>query len=120
MQSLFPVMAGGAVGAGLRYGVSLALPIRAGWPWGTFAANLLGSFAIGVLAALVFKGTAGEGARLFLGIGVLGGFTTFSAFSLESFRMINSGQWLLAGGYTLASVLGSITALALGHALVRA
>jgi CrcB protein len=120
MQALFPVMAGGAIGAGLRYLTSLALPMRAGWPWGTFAANLLGGFAMGVLLAFVLKGSVSESARLFMGVGVLGGFTTFSAFSLESFRMIENGQWVLASGYALASVLGSVAALAAGCALVRA
>jgi fluoride exporter len=120
MNPLFPVMAGGAIGAGLRYLTGLALPLRGGWPWGTFAVNLLGGFAMGVLAAAVMKGNASESMRLFVGVGTLGGFTTFSAFSLEGFRMIEGGQWGLALGYSAASVIGSIAALAAGYALVRA
>lgn len=119
MHPLLPVMAGGAIGAGLRYGLALALPVRAGWPWGTFAANVLGGLAMGLLAASLLKGVAGETMRLFLGVGLLGGFTTFSAFSLESFRMIEGGQWALAAGYALVSVMGSVAALALGFAMVR-
>jgi fluoride exporter len=119
MNPLFPVMAGGAIGAGLRYLTGIALPLRGGWPWGTFAVNLLGGFAMGVLAASLMKGGVTEGMRLFVGAGVLGGFTTFSAFSLEGFRMIEGGQWGLALGYALASVIGSIAALAAGFALVR-
>ncbi len=120
MHPLIPVMAGGAIGAGLRYFVSLALPMRAGWPLGTLVANLIGGFVMGLLAALLVRGQAGETARLFLGVGILGGFTTFSAFSLEGFRMIEQGQWSLALGYALASVMGAILAVAAGYALVRA
>lgn len=119
MTPLIPVMAGGALGAGLRYLTSLALPVRAGWPWGTFAANLIGALAMGVLAAMLLKGSASEGARLFVGVGVLGGFTTFSAFSLESFGMVETGQWTLALVYGAASVIGSIAALAIGYVAVR-
>jgi fluoride exporter len=119
MYPLLPVMAGGALGAGLRYLTGLALPLRGGWPWGTFAVNLLGGFAMGLLAASLMKGSATEGMRLFVGVGILGGFTTFSAFSLEGFQMIEGGQWGLALGYALASVIGSIAALAAGYALVR-
>jgi fluoride exporter len=120
MNPIFPVMAGGALGAGLRYLVSLALAGRSGFPIATLTVNLIGGFAMGVLAALVLRGLASEGARLFVGVGVLGGFTTFSAFSLEGFRMIERGQIVMAGGYAVASVIGSIAALALGFALVRA
>jgi fluoride exporter len=119
MHPLIPVMAGGAIGAGLRYLTGLALPMRGGWPWGTFAVNMVGGFAMGLLAAAIMKGSASESARLFLGVGILGGFTTFSAFSLEGFRMIDSGQWGMAASYAVASVIGSIAALAAGYALVR-
>jgi fluoride exporter len=119
MHPLFPVMAGGAIGAALRYLTGLALPERAGWPWGTFVVNLAGGFAMGVLAAALLKGSASEAMRLFLGVGVLGGFTTFSAFSLEAFRMIERGQAGLSLGYALASVVGSIAALAAGYAVFR-
>ncbi len=112
-------MAGGAIGAALRYLLSLGLPFRGGWPWGTFAANVGGGLAMGIVAALVFKGAISEDFRLFLGVGVLGGFTTFSAFSLEGFRMIEQGQWALAGGYAAASVFASIAALAAGYAVAR-
>ncbi len=86
MTPLFPVMLGGAIGAGLRYitGVLLMPRLQGDWPWATFAVNLLGGFAMGMLAAHLMKGNVGETTRLFVGIGILGGFTTFSAFSLES------------------------------------
>lgn len=119
MLSLLSVMAGGALGAGLRYGVGLAVPVNSGWPWATFAVNIAGALAMGVLAAAVTKGSAGETARLFVGVGILGGFTTFSAFSLEGFRMIEQGQWGMAAGYAAASVTGSIAALAAGYGMMR-
>ena len=120
MNSFIPVMAGGAIGAALRYGASLALPVRGGWPWGTLAVNLIGGFAMGLLAAYLIKGNPNEAMRLFVGVGILGGFTTFSAFSLDSFRMIEGGAWGQAVAYALFSVIGSILALAAGYGLIRA
>jgi fluoride exporter len=120
MNPIIPVMAGGAIGAGLRYFVSLMLAGRGGFPFGTLTVNLVGGLAMGVLAALVLRGAASEGLRLFVGVGILGGFTTFSAFSLESFQMIERGHMAMAAGYALVSVIGSIGALAIGYAVVRA
>ncbi len=119
MTPLFPVMAGGAIGAALRYWTGLALPPRSGWPLGTLAVNIIGGLLMGLLAASVVKGSASETMRLFAGVGILGGFTTFSAFSLESFRMIEGGQWGQAASYAAVSVIASIGAVALGFALVR-
>ena len=121
MHPLFPVMAGGAIGAGLRYLTGNAVSARFGvaFPWGTLLVNLAGGFMMGLLAGLVLRGQASETMRLFAGVGVLGGFTTFSAFSLESWQLIERGQVWLAGGYGLASVIGSIIALAGGFWLVR-
>jgi fluoride exporter len=122
MNPIIPVMMGGAIGAALRYLTGLAMAARAanGWPWSTLAVNIAGGFAMGLLAASVLKGSASDGMRLFVGVGVLGGFTTFSAFSLESFQMIQRGQAGLALGYAVASVVGSTAALAAGFAMVRA
>jgi fluoride exporter len=121
MNPIIPVMTGGAIGAALRYLTGLALAARPanGWPWGTFAVNIAGGFAMGLLAASVLKGSASESMRLFIGVGVLGGFTTFSAFSLEGFHMVQRGQAWMALGYAVASVAGSTAALAAGFALVR-
>ncbi len=118
MNPFIPVMAGGAIGAALRYATGLALPMRSGWPWGTFAVNIVGGFAMGLLAAWLMRGGS-ETLRLFAGVGLLGGFTTFSAFSLESFQLIERGQWGLATAYAAASVIGAIAALALGFAIAR-
>ncbi|MEY4500249.1 MAG: hypothetical protein RIS52_139 [Pseudomonadota bacterium] len=119
MTPLFTVMGGGALGAGLRYLVGVALPTRAAWPWATLSVNLIGGFAMGLLAAAVLRGSASESFRLFAGVGILGGFTTFSAFSLESFRMIENGAWGLLLCYVLASVIGAVGALALGYGMIR-
>jgi fluoride exporter len=122
MNPILLVMSGGAIGAGLRYGLSRALPVSAaGWPWATFAANIIGGLAMGALAAWVLRGdNSAEPLRLFVGVGVLGGFTTFSAFSLEMAQMIERGQMYWAAGYALASVLLALGALFVGMTLARA
>lgn len=119
MVNLFLVMAGGAIGAGARYGMGLAFA-GARYPWATLAVNIAGALAMGLLAGVVAKGIAGEPVRLLLGVGVLGGFTTFSAFSLELVTMAERGAMLSAIGYALVSVVGSVLALAAGLAAVRA
>lgn len=121
MISLLLVMMGGALGAGARYLVGKAL---LGWlgpdyPWGTLAVNLLGGLAMGALAGMLGRMTAGDQARLFLAVGVLGGFTTFSAFSLELVTMLERGAMMTAMGYALASVAGAVVALFAGLAMTR-
>ncbi len=121
MISLLLVMMGGALGAGARYVVGKAL---LGWlgpdyPWGTLAVNVLGGLAMGALAGMLGRMTAGDQARLFLAVGVLGGFTTFSAFSLELVTMLERGAMMTAMGYALASVAGAVVALFAGLAMTR-
>jgi CrcB protein len=121
MNQLLLVMAGGAIGSGARYGVgraALAL-LGPGYPWGTLAVNLLGGFAMGLLAGLVSRMASAEEWRLLIGVGLLGGFTTFSAFSLEMVNMIERGTPSTAAGYALISVAGSVAALFAGLALTR-
>lgn len=119
MHPIIPVMAGGAIGAGLRYFTGTALAARGGWPVATLAVNVIGGLAMGILFALLLRGAVSESMRLFVGVGILGGFTTFSAFSLESFEMIQRGQTAAALLYAVLSVTGSIAALAAGFVLVR-
>jgi CrcB protein len=116
------VMGGGAVGAALRYqlGRFSTHMLGTAYPWGTLAANLIGGLAMGLLAGwLARSDLAGEQIRLLLGVGVLGGFTTFSAFSLETFLMIERGETVMALGYIALSVAGAIAALTAGMFVVR-
>ena len=121
MPNLLLVMIGGAAGAGLRYEVgriSLRL-MGPGFPWGTLTVNLFGGLLMGVLAGMVVRHGANEPLHLLFGVGVLGGFTTFSAFSLESYNMLQRGDLATLLGYASASVVGSIAMLALGLWLTK-
>ena len=122
MNPIILVMSGGAIGAVLRYGVSRALPVgAAGWPWPTFAANIFGGLCMGILAIWLLRGdSAAEPLRLFIGVGVLGGFTTFSAFSLEIAQMVQRGQLGMAAAYAVASVLLALGATFAGMAAAKA
>jgi len=116
------VMLGGALGAGARHltgRATLAL-FGPGLPVGTLAVNLLGGLLMGVLAGVLARNGSSEAWRLFLGVGVLGGFTTFSAFSLDAVLLVQRGQAGVAAGYVLASVAGAIAALALGLRIAAA
>ena len=121
MFNFLLVALGGAFGAAARYGVSLALPTReGGWPLATFLINVSGSFLIGVLAAwLATRDATGEPMRLLLGVGVLGGFTTFSAYSLETMRMIERSDFVGASTYAIGSVIAGLIAVGLGLFLAR-
>ncbi len=124
MTRFLLVAAGGALGASARYALGLAatrLAPNAGWPWGTFAANVAGGLAIGLLAGwLALKaGASTEAIRLFAAVGVLGGFTTFSAFSLETALMIERRQLGLAFAYAVLSVVLSVAALFAGLTIAR-
>lgn len=100
MHILLAVAGGGALGALARYGLSLFLHhwLGRGFPWGTLAANVLGSFLIGLLAVLLVERLAsGPEARALILIGFLGSFTTFSSFSLETWHLVENGLVLRAG-----------------------
>ncbi len=116
-------MLGGAIGSGARYLVGrFALTTWGpGFPWGTLAVNLIGGLLMGLLAgALARLEQGGEPWRLLIGVGVLGGFTTFSAFSLDTIQLIERGDWGLALTYVVISVVGSLAALVIGLNAARA
>jgi len=123
MNGFFLVALGGAIGASLRHGVGLAAVrlMPSGWPWATFFVNVAGSLAMGlVIGWLALKGAeGGQATRLFLATGVLGGFTTFSAFSLEVAMMLREGAMARAAGYAGASVGLGVAALFIGLWLAR-
>jgi CrcB protein len=121
MPAFLLVMIGGAVGAVLRYwaGVLTLHQFGPGFPWGTLTVNLVGGFLMGLLAGGLARLGGNESLRLLLGVGVLGGFTTFSAFSLDAATLFERGQLGLDAAYILASVVGSILALFLGLWIAR-
>ena len=106
------VFIGGGLGAVARHGINragLAL-LGPGFPWWTLAVNVAGSFAIGLLAGLFGAWEAGHNLRLFLTTGVLGGFTTFSAFSLDALTLWERGAGIQAGLYVLGTVIAALIA----------
>ncbi len=122
MLHLVLVAVGGAIGASIRHVVNLAALRLVGpnFPWGTMAINIAGSFAMGVFIELLARRfNASNELRLFVATGILGGFTTFSAFSLDFAVLWERGSTVPALGYAAASVVGSILALFLGLWLAR-
>jgi fluoride exporter len=122
MHHLFLVMLGGAIGAGARHLIGrAALALwRPGFPVGTLAVNVIGGLAMGLLAGwLATRASGDEALRYLLGVGVLGGFTTFSAFSLETVLMIERGELTTALFYIVASVVLSVGALFAGLQVSR-
>ena len=113
---------GGALGALARAGVAEVLPREpGGWPWATWTVNLLGCLLLGMLlAVLATRRPDGERMQVFLGTGVLGGFTTYSAFALEVTDLGASGRPFAAAAYVAASVLGGVLAVAIGARAGRA
>lgn len=122
MFHLVLVAIGGALGASLRHLVNVAAfrLLGPGFPWGTMTINIVGSLAMGVFIELLARRFNGsEEIRLFIATGILGGFTTFSAFSLDFAVLWERGTALPALGYVLVSVLGSLIAIFLGMWLAR-
>jgi fluoride exporter len=123
MPVLLQIALGGALGAGLRHllGTQVARLLGFGFPWGTLAVNTLGCFAMGLAAMLVVRRPelGLQHAAPFVTTGLLGGFTTFSAFSLETFLLVERGRPALAIGYVVASLGATFGAFALAVLLTR-
>jgi CrcB protein len=122
MPNLLLVMLGGAIGAGGRHLVGAVTLARLGpgFPWGTLIVNLSGGLLMGLLAGWLVRAGGSEQARLFVAVGILGGCTTCSAFSLETLLMIERSQFGAAAAYVGTSVIGSVALLFLGLWLMRA
>lgn len=126
MSGILYVALGGALGASGRYGLGLFIDrlSGSGFPYGTMSANILGSFAMGILVAWlagrgISGGTGNETARLFIGVGLLGGFTTFSSFSLDAMNLLRDKGMTPFLSYVLISVIVSLLAIAAGLWLAR-
>ncbi|WP_432449569.1 fluoride efflux transporter CrcB [Aliiroseovarius marinus] len=120
MTPLLQVALGGALGASARYltNTTVTRLLGHGFPVGTLMVNIVGSFLMGVLVVVLAK-KGGQAAAPFLMTGILGGFTTFSAFSLDAVTLYERGQAAAAMGYVLGSVVVSILALMAGLMLAR-
>jgi len=122
MQGYLVVFLGAGIGGAARHGVNAAALrlIGSGFPYGTLAVNIAGSLAMGLLAGwFAYKGHPGESWRLFLTTGILGGFTTFSAFSLDAALLYERGQLGAAALYIAASVVLALASLFVGLFFVR-
>ena len=121
MTEFISVVIGGAVGSGLRYLLSAAVPTSPdGFPWATFAVNIAGSFVLGILSGLAVKSDVlSRTSLLLLGTGLCGGFTTFSALSMEGIALMEAGHLWLAASYLGGSLVGGLAAAALGIGAVR-
>jgi len=121
MSPLFLVMLGGALGSGARYwtGRQMLDAFGPDFPYGTLTVNWVGGLLMGLLAGVLARTGGTEGWRLFIGVGILGGFTTFSSFSLDTITLIERGQITVAIGYVALSLLGSLAALWAGLSITR-
>jgi CrcB protein len=107
---------GGGLGSVARYGIAMALPATSrGFPWATFVTNVLGCFLIGILMVLVVEvWSAQRLVRPFLGVGVLGGFTTFSTYVEETLELMRPGRVLVAFSYLIGTVICALLAVTIG------
>jgi|SRR5215211_7875059 CrcB protein len=111
----------GGIGAAARYlaGLWIVARLGASFPWGTFFVNVTGSFLIGIVLVLVEAGTLPAEVRLFLAVGVLGGYTTFSSFSYETLQLVNGGDVVPVLFNTLGQLLAGLLAVYLGVIFAR-
>jgi CrcB protein len=121
MRAWVSIGVAGAVGVLARHAVQQIVPRHGGVPWGTLLVNISGAFILGFLFTLIVRRfEAAMWIQEALLVGFLGGYTTFSAFSLETFLMVEHGRFALAASYSLGSVLGGVTAVFAGIHLARA
>ena len=116
------VFIGAGIGGAMRHGVNVAAArlFGYGFPFGTFIVNVVGSFAMGLLAGyFIYRPGAPQHVRLFLTTGILGGFTTFSSFSLDAALLVERHAYALAAGYVVGSVAAGVSALFFGLAVFR-
>ena len=116
------VFIGAGIGGAMRHGVNVAAArlFGYGFPFGTFVVNVLGSFAMGLLAGyFIYRPGVPQHVRLFLTTGLLGGFTTFSSFSLDAALLIERHAYALAAGYVVGSIAAGLSALFFGLAVFR-
>lgn len=116
---------GGALGSMARFWLGSLIGGRWGesFPWGTLLVNVIGCFVIGFFATFIVvndKPTVGPNGRHFFMTGVLGGFTTFSSFSLQTLNLAREGAWAKAGGYVAGSFVLCLLAVSLGHVMAAA
>jgi CrcB protein len=116
------VFVGAGLGGVARYGVGTWVQGRMGmgFPWGTFSINVSGSFLVAALYTFLEGTVAAPEWRVFLGVGVLGGYTTFSTFSYETIQLLRDGEWNRALLYSAGSVVLSLSAAAVGLAMTSA
>lgn len=122
MWNLLLVMIGGAIGSGARHltGRAMLHALGPNYPFGTMTVNLVGGLIMGLLIGALVRFGGNENVRLFVAVGILGGYTTFSSFALDVANMIERGQAGAALGYVLISVIGSVLAVFAGLMLTRA
>ena len=115
------VVIGSGLGGALRYLAPCWIGASKGFPWATLAVNVVGSVLIGLFSGLLARlgGSAAESIRAFAVVGFCGGFTSFSTFSNETFRMLENNQWLSAAGYVGLSVAAGFAAVFVGHVLAK-
>ena len=115
------VAVGSGLGGVLRYLVPSWIGAAKGFPWGTLTVNVVGSLLIGLLSGLLARhgGSSADSIRAFAVVGFRGGFTTFSTFSNETFRMLENNQWLPAAGYVGLSVAAGLVAVLVGYWLSK-
>lgn len=121
MRILLLIGTGSFIGGVLRYALSQFIQTKflSAFPFGTLGVNILGCFAIGIVFALSEKTNMSPEMRLFLATGICGGFTTFSAFSNETFSLMRDGQLFYASAYITTSVLFGVFATFIGYSILK-